>query len=145
MSTLPESYSLVLVDEDDCSDEEVLSGCVEVFHTETIHVSSIEKMLFAVMHSGKVVGAAAFGSSRDEIGLCLTFSVAVLGPHQRKGIGEQLVRAVLEHVSATEWGEGYYFRVWVVNPHMARLLGRMGFETERAEWTPGAPHMYKWC
>lgn len=111
-----------------------------LFRQQDIRLSSYESVAFAAVCGGEIVGAASFGVQQDEGGPSYTFSVAVDGAWQKKGLGRKLVQRVVEEARSQE--QGGRFRVWVVNPNMARLLESMGFETDGREWTESSPHMY---
>jgi GNAT superfamily N-acetyltransferase len=112
----------------------------DLFAWEGIQVSSEERPLAVAVVGEEVVGALTFGTYPDEDGLRVTFSIVVEEGYRRQGIARALVQRALDQAGSRL--SGYYFRVWVVNPHMASLLGSMGFETENGEWSEDAPHMY---
>ena len=91
--------------------------------------------------TGDIVGASTFGwksaggfgdGEEHEVA---TFSVGVLPRARRRGVARRLVKRILAAHPGTE------FNVWVVSPHMAALLGDLGFDAEGREWSPDAPHM----
>lgn len=111
----------------------------DLFDDAGIRLSGIEAFHTFALDGEEVVGALAFGSEPDEMGVRLTFSIVVEESYRRQGIACQLVKAALEAAQAYP---GAFFRVWVVNPHMAVLLEDMGFEPEGREWSQESPHMY---
>lgn len=115
-----------------------------IFKREGIRISSIENVVFAAVCDGHVVGAATIGSTPhhfDRNAREYTFSVAVDRKWQRRQLGRKLVEAVLHEAKSQEIPGEY--RVWVVNPNMARLLESLGFEPEGREWTEDTPHMQR--
>jgi GNAT superfamily N-acetyltransferase len=122
---------------------DALEDAWRVFGSVIIRPSREEHVWWIVIHDKQVVGAATFAyqEEAETQAFRFTFSLALLPAHQQKGLGRKLVEAaVAEARSLDPHG---YFRVWVVNPHLARLLERMGFSTENSSgWTENAPHMY---
>lgn len=113
-----------------------------IFEREGIRPSRIEEVVFAAVCNGVVVGAATLGSSPHSYepdAREYTFSVAVDTKWQKRQLGRKLVEAVLREAKSLEVPGEY--RVWVVNPNMARLLESFGFETEGREWSEDSPHM----
>lgn len=110
-----------------------------------IRPSSDEEIVLAAICDKKVVGGATLGvrSSDDEAEL--TFSIAIDPAWQKRNLGRALVEQI-ERLArdATESGHGT-FRVWVVNPNMAKLLDSMGYDAEgrNGEWSEDSPHMTK--
>lgn len=112
-----------------------------LFAKEGIRPSSDEEVVLAAVCK-KIVGAASLGVRHGEE---FTFSVAVDREWQKRSLGRRLVEAVMRVAKDnTESGHGE-FRVWVVNPNMARLLSSMGFDAEgrNGEWSESSPHMTK--
>lgn len=118
-----------------------------VFSSCRIRPTGPENLAFAALsQKGQIVGAATYGNYRGDGGLTHTFSVAVLPTNRRQGIARALVEAVSAIASEHSLAAGVppYYMVWVVNPHMARLLESMGFGTEGLEWSPDTPHMTRY-
>lgn len=118
-----------------------------VFSSCRIRPTGPEDLAFAALSSkGQIVGAATYGNYVGEMGLTHTFSVAVLPANRRQGIARALVEAVSNLASEYSLAAGVppYYMVWVVNPHMARLLESLGFETTGSEWSPDTPHMTRY-
>ena len=157
MKTLPAECMIVAVGED--GDEDLLDDlgldlweaaddAEALFREMEIRFSSIEELKLAAVCKGEVVGAATLGVTQDDVGPLYTFSVVVSPAWRRKGLAHHLVGDVIELAAedAEARDESPVFRVWVVNPHMARLLEeQFGFEPQDAtEWSLDTPHMERW-
>lgn len=120
------------------------TGAAEaVFKREGIGLSRDEDIRFAAVCKKKVVGGATLGRRREDGENLYTFSVAVDRTWHRKGLGKRLVEHAIAAAQdeARELDEPSRFRVWVVNPHMAVLLGSMGFDSESRGWSLDTPHL----
>ena len=150
----PKGAKLIYVGEDDDNPELEAAGldywdafgeAEEVFATEGIRTNRNEQIRFLVVLDEHVIGVATFEIRRSgfDEGAEYSFSAAVLSKYQKRGIGRKLVEAVIGEARdfARELGQANHFRVWVVNPNMAKLLESMGFETDGGEWTMDSPHM----
>jgi GNAT superfamily N-acetyltransferase len=154
---LPKGCTLVAVGEEgdeDLLDElgldlwEAADDADALFRQMHIRPSSIEELKLAAVCDGEVVGAATLGVEQDDVGPLYTFSVVVDPDWRRKGLARALIEDVIELAAedAEARGEGLAFRVWVVNPHMAKLLEEhFDFEPyDTTEWSLDTPHMQRW-
>jgi GNAT superfamily N-acetyltransferase len=123
-------------------DSDFLEQGRDLFEEQGIRISRSEDVCAVAVYRGDVVGAVTLGKSFEEDGYVYTFSAAVDDLWKRKGISRELIKIAIN--MANEDPFPHYFRVWVVNPHMAALLETLGFDTEGREWSQDSPHMYKY-
>jgi GNAT superfamily N-acetyltransferase len=106
-----------------------------------------DQYLACIDDDGEVLGGAVFGYSSTDDYVRFTFSVVVDPNARRQGIAGGLVNAAEE--AAQYAGDGYELPVrmeaWVVNPNMAKLLDKMGFESTAhdGEWSLSEPYYEK--
>ena len=111
---------------------EIMEEAEGLFRRSGIRISSVERLHEAcVSADGKVLGASVIGlessEPRDWDDLrrpVYVFSVAVEESARRRGIARALIESLLREFPDTE----FLLEGKVVNPHMAALLGQLGFK-----------------
>ena len=138
-----EACQIIPLDEDAAETVEQITGqdyygfldeCDALFDRMGIRTSRDETLYEACVSTDKLLyGVTAVAEGAETT----TFSIVVSETARKKGVATRLVESLLSRFL----GEAEV-RVWVVNPHMAKLLEtRFGFETEGREWSEHEPHM----
>jgi len=127
-----------------------------LFRQAEVRPSSREDQYLACLDDdGQVLGGGVHGihgvhptrEDDDEAYLAFTFSVVVSPTTRRRGIAEALVREMEDFARMA--GDSYELPVrmeaWVVNQNMAKLLGKLGFDStaSRGEWSRQDPYYEK--
>jgi len=128
---------------DEQTDEDyydVMEAAERLFKKSGIRVDG--EMHEVCLQGSKVMAASTFyGKGRDEDNpdmVLHSFSIVVDPKVQRRGIAKQMVRGILSACPE----EICTLQAWVVNPHMAKLLEKFGFESTDRRWSRNTPFMY---
>jgi ribosomal protein S18 acetylase RimI-like enzyme len=123
---------------------EVIDEAEMLFQKAGIRLASYEAPLFACFDpEGETVGAVFAGLyPAGHAGRTARFSVAVSPRARRQRVASQLVGAMIRHYQRS--GSVDRLEAWVVNPNMAALLEKFGFEPVDGEWSQDSPHMELW-
>ncbi len=128
---------------------DVMGDVDRLFREAGVRPSNAEEHYLACMDDdGVVLGGAVYGYyEQDFEGVRFTFSVVVDPKARRRGIAGDLVRELEDVARLLE--DAYELPVkmvaWVVNPNMAKLLDKMGFESTayNGEWSREDPYYEK--
>ena len=121
---------------------EVLDAAEALFRSSGIRLASYEDPLLAcITPEGDVVGAVFAGLYRADEGRTVRFSAAVSPRARRQRVAWHLINAMVRHYKNSPVDR---LEAWVVNPNMAALLEKMGFDAVDGEWSQDTPHMELW-
>ncbi len=129
--------------------DDVMGDVDRLFREAGVRPSNAEEHYLVCMDDdGVVLGGAVYGYyEQDFESVRFTFSVVVDSKARRRGIAGDLVRELEDVAKLLE--DAYELRVkmvaWVVNPNMAKLLDKMGFESTayNGEWSREDPYYEK--
>ncbi len=142
-----EDYDVEYPGDRDVTD--VMEDVDRLFKTAGVRPSSAEEHYLACMDDdGVVLGGAVYGYYGHGFeGVRFTFSVVVDPNARRRGIAGGLVSDLEDVARMLEdaYEQSVKMVAWVVNPNMAKLLDRMGFEStaHSGEWSPDDPYYEK--